>query len=313
MNDIKKYVYKSFSADELDIINKIRIPPLYDPVNIRIYWFQVLCFSKDSSSFYFKEHKHTFHEAHFILDGSMTYNVDGKKLTASKGEFVMIPADTPHTSIECTDNLVKLSLSFEIIVKPDNALSQTMHKSLALSHFICEKSTKEMTSAINLTLALAKRRSPLAPFTIRNEIFTLITEIYYSVSPHLKKTAIAISNDAITDTRYISAKKFIEDNIFMKIKTDDVARHVHLSPKQLNRIFLKYGNTSVFDYIDEQKSDAAKDLLISTDLSLQQISERLGFADEFYFNRYFKQKAGITPLKFRKINGKKLTNNNKND
>lgn len=312
MEHTKPKSLPDISTEDLMLINKIHVPPLNDPINIRIYWFQAHSYSDDPSSLYFKSHKHTFHETHFILKGSMTYEVDGKKIVAHLGQFVLIPANIAHTQVCCSDDLVKLSLSFEIIVQPDNPQSQIMNKSLSLSPFLCDSCTYEMLESIKLICAQSKRKMPFAPFTVRNEIFTLITEIYYAVSQNQKRLLIRSDDDA-TDSRYISAKKFIEDNIYSKLKTEDVAAHVHLSTKQLNRIFLKYGDTSAFDYISEKKHLAAKELLLNTDLSLQEVSEKLGFADEFYFNRYFTQKTGITPRKFRKINGNLIKNKKKGD
>ncbi len=307
MNKISKNYIPSFSAEDLIFINKIRIPALKDPVNMRIYWFQV---HSHESSFYFTSHKHTFHEAHFIINGSMAYDVDGKRNVFEQGQFIMIPANTVHTQLSCSDDLVKLSLSFEIKAKQDDLLSSVMAKDLDRSSFICDNLTSEMVLAIELICAQAKRNLSLAPFTVRNGIFTLISEIYYATTQR-QRILSTRSDEGVTDTRYIAAKKFIEDNIFIKLRSEDVAAHVHISAKQLNRIFLKYGDVTVFDYISNKKHIAAKELLLSTDLSLQDISEKLGFADEFYFNKCFAKKAGITPMKFRKINGKLIIDKEK--
>lgn len=309
MNSTDKKWAFSLSLEDLKLINKIRIPPLKDPVSIRIYWFQAHC---HDTSFYFKPHQHTFFEAHFILNGSMEYDINGKKSVFKSGQFIMIPSNIVHTQLSCSGDLVKLSLSFDIKATPNDTLSQVMAKDFARSSFICEDCTPEMILAIELICAQAKRKLSLAPFAVRNGIFTLISEIYYSVAQR-HRMASARSDEGITDTRYISAKKFIDDNVFSKMKTEDVAAHVHLSAKQLNRIFLKNEDTTVFEYISNKKHIAAKELLLSTDLSLQEISEALGFADEFYFNKCFAKKAGITPMKFRKINGKLIVDKEKGE
>lgn len=313
MKNEKKYLPENFLSDGMNLINKIKIPPLDDPVKIKIYWFQAHCYKQDSSTFYFKAHKHTFCEAHFVINGTITYKTADKTVEVCAGQFIMIPAQMVHTLLSCSDDFIKLSLSFEVIEKPDNPLSQIMAKNLSHSSPVCACRTDEMNASIDLICMQAKRRMPLSPFAVRNEIFNLISEIYYVTSQNPKKINLITSEDGTTDSRYISAKKFIDDNIFIKLRTNDVAKHVHLSSKQLNRIFLKYGEISVFDYISDQKCLAAKELLLTTDLSLQIISDRLGFSDEFYFNRYFTKKTGITPMKFRKINGHILKNKETGD
>ena len=45
----------------------------------------------------------------------------------------------------------------------------------------------------------------------------------------------------------------------------------------------------------------AEQLLLKSDLTVLQISERFGFCDQFYFSRRFKMKYGETPQKYRKL------------
>ncbi len=299
---------KDIFSEKLMFVNKLSVPMINDPIGIRIYWFQAHSYEHDTSVFYFKSHVHTFNEAHFMLQGNMKYEINGQEFVVSKGEFIMIPANTIHSQICCSNDLIKLSLSFEIITDAQNPLSQIICERLSLSPVLHQTLSSEMVSAIDLICSNAKKALPLTSFNIRNEIFLLITELYYVASNSIDKIIISSSDGNATDSRYILAKKFIDDNISLKLKTGDVANHVHISAKQLNRIFFKYKKMSVFDYISEQKSIMAKELLITTDLSLQNISEKLGFADEFYFNRYFTKKEGITPMKFRKINGNVIKN-----
>ena len=288
-----------FLLDDLMMVNKMHIPALEAPIHIRIYWFQA---RNKNTSFFAQPHQHTFFESHFILNGKTIYDIDSEEVVVEQGQFILIPSNTIHTQKYCSEDLVKLSLSFDIIANENNHLSQIMAKDFARASFICDDCTGEMILTIELISKLVKRMETLASLTVKNHIFTLISELYYAVTRR-QYVVSSPSNRDSTDTRYISAKKFIDDNVFIKLSAPDIATHVHLSAKQLNRIFLKYEKMSVADYISEKKHSAAKELLISTDLSLQRISEKLGFADEFYFNKWFTKKAGITPRKFRIING----------
>ena len=288
-----------FLLDDLMMVNKMHIPALEAPIHIRIYWFQA---RNKNASFFTQPHQHTFFESHFILNGKTIYDIDSEEVVVKQGQFILIPSNTIHTQKYCSEDLVKLSLSFDIIANENNHLSQIMAKDFARAAFICDDCTGEMILTIELISKLVKRMETLVSLTIKNHIFTLISELYYAVTRRQHVVSPPTDRDS-TDTRYISAKKFIDDNVFIKLAAPDIATHVHLSAKQLNRIFLKYEKMSVVDYISEKKHSAAKELLISTDLSLQRISEKLGFADEFYFNKWFTKKAGITPRKFRIING----------
>ena len=53
-------------------------------------------------------------------------------------------------------------------------------------------------------------------------------------------------------------------------------------------------------YIDDLVMYSAQRRLLHTDLSVNEVSETLGFCDQFYFSRYFKRRCGESPLKYRK-------------
>ena len=57
---------------------------------------------------------------------------------------------------------------------------------------------------------------------------------------------------------------------------------------------------TVTDYIIRQKLDLAKNMLSSDEMSLRNISEKLGYQDYNYFSRLFKRHYGISPMKMKK-------------
>ena len=300
-------------TDELMNVNKIRIPQIKEPVGVRIYWFQFHNYSLDPTSLYFKEHMHTFHEAHFIMRGSMLYEADGQILHTSAGQFLLLPANSKHRQLSCTDDFIKFSLSFEILSTLEHPFSQIMHEYFSHTIAFQDQISEDILASLHSIRTQIKKNRPIAPVIVSHDLFSIICSLYYACCDRANAPiADPLENEDI-DSRYLLAKKFIKDNVFVNLKTKDVANYVNLSIKQLNRIFIEHKGMSVFNYISEQKCHWAKDLITSTELSLREISAKLGFNDEFYFNKYFTKKMGITPLKFRKINGKLYQNKEKED
>ncbi len=60
----------------------------------------------------------------------------------------------------------------------------------------------------------------------------------------------------------------------------------------------------VNDYINKIRLDYAAEMLVQTDLSIMEISERLGFNNQGYFSTIFKQATGLTPSKYKEENKK---------
>lgn len=94
-------------------------------------------------------------------------------------------------------------------------------------------------------------------------------------------------------------KKLLDDSLYTNIMIKDIENHVHLSKSQLIREFQRYYNTTPYNYLLAQKINIAKQLLLTTNLNLQEISNRLAFSDPHYFSRIFKKKVGTSPKEFR--------------
>jgi AraC-like DNA-binding protein len=78
-----------------------------------------------------------------------------------------------------------------------------------------------------------------------------------------------------------------------------LAREVGISYTHFRRIFLQHTGLSPRQYHIQIRINRAKDLLASSDLSVSEIAERLGFSSVFYFSRLFHQKTGQSPLAYR--------------
>ena len=68
----------------------------------------------------------------------------------------------------------------------------------------------------------------------------------------------------------------------------------------LTEKFKKETGQSVSSYIRYAKVERAKVLLSTTDLSIQEVSERLAFSTVNYFIKIFRETAGYTPAQYRK-------------
>jgi two-component system response regulator YesN len=95
-------------------------------------------------------------------------------------------------------------------------------------------------------------------------------------------------------------KRFAERNCEKKIRLEDAARSVFLSPKYLSRRFKEETGKGFNEFCLEIKVKKAKELLKDTRLTVGQISDRLGYQNEESFIRIFKKIAGATPMEFRK-------------
>ncbi len=78
-----------------------------------------------------------------------------------------------------------------------------------------------------------------------------------------------------------------------------LAKHFKLSPSYIARMFRNELGIKPSAYIHQVKIAAAKALLLESDMSINEISEKLGYSDIYYFSKVFKRLIGSSPLQFR--------------
>ena len=95
------------------------------------------------------------------------------------------------------------------------------------------------------------------------------------------------------------ALRYIADHYSEHLTLERVAEEVQLSPSYFSTLFRQIVGTSFREYLCKIRVEESKRLLLSTDYSLADIAISMGFPDQSYFSKVFKQIVGITPGKFR--------------
>lgn len=88
------------------------------------------------------------------------------------------------------------------------------------------------------------------------------------------------------------------ENVNFNINT--IANELYLTPAYFSRVFKRKMGMTCMEFIKNYRINLAKELLQNTDLSIQQISEKTGYATVYYFSQQFKQVTGESPGNFRK-------------
>jgi YesN/AraC family two-component response regulator len=81
---------------------------------------------------------------------------------------------------------------------------------------------------------------------------------------------------------------------------EDLAGIFYLDKSYLSRIFKEVTNFTVNEFINLQKIDHARNLILDDSLSIEDISKKLGYERLSYFDRVFKKYVGMSPLQYRK-------------
>lgn len=78
------------------------------------------------------------------------------------------------------------------------------------------------------------------------------------------------------------------------------AEKMKLTPKYMSTVIKENSGMSAGEWIDNRVILEAKALLKSTNMTIQQISDKLNFPTQSIFGRYFKRQLGVSPKEYRK-------------
>lgn len=98
----------------------------------------------------------------------------------------------------------------------------------------------------------------------------------------------------------LQAMTHIQNNLTIQLTGEQIAHAVGVSLSFLNKRFKTETGISLGAYQDKLIFSRANQLLAEQQLSLKEISQQLGFCDQYYFSRRFKAKMGKTPSQYRK-------------
>jgi AraC-like DNA-binding protein len=96
------------------------------------------------------------------------------------------------------------------------------------------------------------------------------------------------------------AVAFMDQNLFGNPRLADIARVVHLAPNYFHRKFTAAFHVTPFHYMLGRRLNLGRQLLLSTDLTLDQIAGRCGFCDAFHLSKLFKKHHGLSPKQLRR-------------
>ncbi|EOU2004623.1 AraC family transcriptional regulator, partial [Clostridium perfringens] len=113
-------------------------------------------------------------------------------------------------------------------------------------------------------------------------------------------------NFSISYSPYVGrAIDFIEKNYAEEITIDSLCTEFKINKSYFCNIFKSETGQTFINFLNNYRIEKSKDLLKNLDLSLLDISHKVGFSNQSYYCTVFKKFTGLTPLKYREDNYKK--------
>lgn len=240
-------------------------------------------------------HFHPFTEFYFILDGKGKFSIEDRVIDTSKDDFFIINSNVGHSIYSSKEeNLVYISFGVDsIFVKNllnDNNIEEDkyIYKNIEENQEYFIKSFDIINEEFNSNDIFAQS---MANAKASEFVISLLRKF---------KDEIIITNDIKINKQIDYIKNFIDNNYSEDINLESLSKMAYMNKFHLIAEFKQSYRVTPIDYLILKRIEVTKNLLISTNHSMEEISSIVGFNSQSYFNQVFRKKVGLTPSQFRK-------------
>lgn len=255
-------------------------------------------------------HNHEFVELIYVMSGSCINYINGQAISMRKGDLCFMAPSTVHAILSVNDNDVifnillwkeSFSSSFPGILGRDDLVS-AFFKQISLSspnipYMIFH--TGEDDLIFHQVLKSYEEFQEKEPHYIEMIGF-IINEIFIELSRHyLQNAHIGSGQDAQSEAYVYPIVSFIRMN-YQTISLKELAIIFSYSETYLSKLIKKNTGQTFKEIVEDARIEKAKELILSTDSSMTEISQQSGYFDSSHMNRDFIKRLGLPPKKWLK-------------
>ncbi len=93
----------------------------------------------------------------------------------------------------------------------------------------------------------------------------------------------------------------VKDYYYKDLSLKVLAKDFNINSSYLGQLFTKEVGMSFSDYLNKEKNSKAKELILNTNMKINDIAKQVGYADTSYFYRKFKKYYGVSPAMLREL------------
>lgn len=237
-------------------------------------------------------HTHYFSEFFYVTRGEGEFWAEGETYPLREDDLVVVNPNMDHTERPTGPG----PLEYVMLGAEGLAFDFTGRggwNSCGLFH--CRAARDEIRFFLGLLLSELEKKGRDYEFVCQNALQCLLVFLQREWGEGL-----AISSPKRTAKECSAVKRYIDANFREALTLDRLAEISHLNKYYLAHAFREHIGLSPISYLNSRRVDEAKSLLRSTNYSISQIADSIGFSSQSYFAQVFQKAAGKSPGEYRK-------------
>lgn len=229
------------------------------------------------------------HILFIVVKGSFRYHIADQTIRIKEGEGLFIPEGTMRSGeADTKDTCILISAHFRDI-SPER-IASLLDEPFKLIKFIGYKYVHQRFSMLN-ECWLGK----LPGYELSSE--GILLELLGIVQRELDGNGHAPTRRNLA----LRIQQYIVQNYREPLHLSDLAQHVDRSPAYVSTVFKEVIGRTPVEYLHEVRVSAARELLLTTNMTIGEIAESLGYCDQSYFHFMYKKIVGHPPSHTLKI------------
>lgn len=265
-------------------------------------------FSQHNGDWNWKNVRSPFARLYYVTEGEAKVVIGSEVYQLTPHHLYFIPAFTEHSCVcdapfshyyihiyedqqQGTGILDGLTFPVEVDASPTDA--ELVKRLCYINPFMklpdSDPQAYDNHSTLVSNIQLNLRRPFFDKVESRGILFILMSRFLKQASPKAE----------VRDDRIHQTLAYIRKHLDTRLDIDQLADKACMSKDHFIRIFKRETGETPNVYITKHKLEKAELVLVTTDLSIKNVAELVGYDDYSYFNRLFKKNAGITPQQYR--------------
>jgi AraC-like DNA-binding protein len=259
-------------------------------------------------------HRHEYFQIQLNLSGETVQHIGAVTRPMSRGSLSFVapyrihrvphPAGSRFYVINFTQRFVRPELDIDPLDLEDLSLQRAPE----LAPFLFQEFTDfrleaaELEGAIDMCKVMhveneARRYCSLE--VIRAQLLLLLAAVCRCHETQLVELESAQAQRRSRRDALSRVIRYVRENLAGRVTLPEAAAAAQLSPNYLAHMLRKETGKTFVDLVTERRMERARELLAHTGMRIGEIAQSVGFEDEAYFARRFRQCFDVTPSVYR--------------